>query len=562
MTAAPPPPDAPVPASAAAAPAELAGSAPVPALEAAGIVKAFPGVLANDHVDFDLRTGEIHALLGENGAGKSTLMNILAGLYRPDEGEIRLDGRPVTFGSPRDAIQAGLGMVHQHFTLVPSQSVTENILLGLSQPRFLLNAGRSEAEVARLASEFGLRVHPRAKVWQLSVGEQQRVEILKLLYRGARILILDEPTAVLAPQEAEDLFRTLKAMTAAGRSVVFISHKLNEVVAIADRITVMRRGRVTAAGQPAAGVTKRDLARLMVGRDLFGLYDKAPLEPGAVLLSATDVEAESDRGLPALRGVSLEVRAREIVGIAAVAGNGQTELAEVITGLRPCAGTIRMGKEVVSNRPPRDAIKAGVAHVPEDRTGVGSAPNLSVSDNLIMKRFKEPPISRGWLIDDGRTRTLAEEIKEEYAIAAPSVDTRARLLSGGNLQRLILAREIETEPSLMVAVQPTRGLDVGAIETVHRLLLERREKGAGILLISEDLDEILALADRVDVMYEGRIVGSFDAATADVHEIGLLMTGGGTDEEAAPPDAADALDLGPVAGPEPDDTDPERPASS
>jgi len=517
-----------------------------PALEAAGIVKRFPGVLANDHVDFDLRSGEIHALLGENGAGKSTLMNILAGLYRPDEGEIRLDGRPVVFGSPRDAIEAGLGMVHQHFTLVPSQSVTENILLGLREPRFLLDERRSEAEVARLAEQFGLRVHPKAKVWQLSVGEQQRVEILKLLYRGARILIMDEPTAVLAPQETEELFRTLKAMTADGRSVVFMSHKLNEVVAIADRITVMRRGKVTAAGQSGEGVTKRDLARLMVGRDLFGLYDKTPFTPGDVLLAATGVEAESDRGLPALRGVSLDVRAGEIVGIAAVAGNGQTELAEVITGLRPCTGTIRIGEEVVSNRSPRHAIRAGVAHVPEDRTGVGSAPNLSVSDNLIMKRFKEPPVSRGWLIDDGRTRTLAEEIKQEYAIAAPSVDTRARLLSGGNLQRLILAREIETEPSLMVAVQPTRGLDVGAIETVHRLLLDRREKGAGILLISEDLDEILGLADRVDVMYEGRIVGSFDADTADVHQIGLLMTGGSSDEAAD--EGPEEADLGPAAG--------------
>jgi simple sugar transport system ATP-binding protein len=437
-------------------------------------------------------------------------------------------------------------MVHQHFTLVPSQSVTENILLGLREPRFLLDERRSEAEVARLAEQFGLRVHPKAKVWQLSVGEQQRVEILKLLYRGARILIMDEPTAVLAPQETEELFRTLKAMTADGRSVVFISHKLNEVVAIADRITVMRRGKVTAEGQSAEGVTKRDLARLMVGRDLFGMYEKAPFTPGDVLLSATDVEAESDRGLPALRGVSLEVRAGEIVGIAAVAGNGQTELAEVITGLRPCSGTIRIGEEVISNRSPRHAIRAGVAHVPEDRTGVGSAPNLSLSDNLIMKRFKEPPVSRGWLIDDGRTRTLAEEIKQEYAIAAPSVDTRARLLSGGNLQRLILAREIETEPSLMVAVQPTRGLDVGAIETVHRLLLDRREKGAGILLISEDLDEILALADRVDVMYEGRIVGSFAAETADIHDIGLLMTGGSADEAAD--EGPEGVDLGQAAG--------------
>jgi simple sugar transport system ATP-binding protein len=551
MTAAPASPSGPDPGP---------GASPPLAVEAIGIVKRFPGVLANDHVDFDLRVGEVHALLGENGAGKSTLVNILAGLYRQDEGEVRVDGRPVSFGSPRDAIEAGLGMVHQHFTLVPSQTVTENILLGLRQPRFWLDARRSEEEVAGIATEFGLRVHPRAKIWQLSVGEQQRVEILKLLYRGARILILDEPTAVLAPQEAEELFRTLRAMTEACRSVVFISHKLTEVMAIADRVTVMRRGRVTAAGQPTAGVTKRDLARLMVGRDIVGLYDKAPFNPGDVLLSASDVEAENDRALPALRGVSLEVRSGEIVGVAAVAGNGQAELAEVITGLRPCRGTIRIGGELVSNRPPKHAIKAGVAHVPEDRTGVGSAPNLSLADNLIMKRFRDPPVSRGWLIDDGRTRTLAEELKEEYAIAAPSVETRARLLSGGNLQRLILAREIETRPSMMVAVQPTRGLDVGAIETVHRLLLERRDEGAGILLISEDLDEILALADRVDVMYEGRLVGSFDAKTADIHEIGLLMTGA---EGEAPGEegVAGAGDLGPAVGPvEPDDPDAEDPS--
>jgi ABC-type uncharacterized transport system ATPase subunit len=497
-----------------------------PAVDASGIVKAFPGVMANDHVDFELLSGEIHALLGENGAGKSTLMNILAGLYRPDEGEIRIDGTPVTFLSPRDAIAAGIGMVHQHFTLVPSQTVTENILLGLDRPRFLLNARRSEAEVARLAAEFGLRVDPRAKIWQLSVGEQQRVEILKMLYRGARILIMDEPTAVLAPQEIEELFRTLRAMAKAGRSVVFISHKLTEVLAIADRITVMRRGVVTSAGLTAAGATRHELARLMVGRDLLELYERAPLDPGPVVLSTGDVEADNDRGLPALRGVSLEVRAREIVGIAAVAGNGQAELAEVITGLRPCCGTITIAGQTISNRSAGYAIRQGVAHVPEDRTGVGSAPNLSLTDNLIMKRFRDAPISRGWLIDDGTARSVAEKLKAEYRISAPSIDTQARLLSGGNLQRLILAREIDSRPALLVAVQPTRGLDVGAIETVHRLLLERRASGAAILLISEDLDEILALADRIDVMYEGQVVGSFDAATADVHEIGLLMTGG------------------------------------
>ncbi len=501
-------------------------AATTPAVEAIGIVKTFPGVRANDHVDFDLRTGEIHALLGENGAGKSTLMNILAGIYRQDEGEVRIDGTPATFRSPRDAIAAGLGMVHQHFTLVPSQTVTENVLLGLDQPRFLLNARRKEAEIARLAAEFGLRIDPRAKIWQLSVGEQQRVEILKMLYRGSRILIMDEPTAVLAPQEIDELFRTLRAMTKAGRSVIFISHKLTEVLAIADRITVMRRGRVTAAGLPAAGATRPELARLMIGRDLPELYERTPLERGALVLSASEVEADNDRGLPALRRVSLEVHAGEIVGIAAVAGNGQAELAEVITGLRSCRGTIAIGGETISNRSAGYAIRRGVAHVPEDRTGVGSAPNLSLTDNLIMKRYRDAPIARGWLIDDDTARSFAETLKEEYRISAPSIDIQARLLSGGNLQRLILAREIDSRPALLVAVQPTRGLDVGAIETVHRLLLERRDSGAGILLISEDLDEILALADRIDVMYEGQIVGSFDATSADIHEIGLRMTGG------------------------------------
>ena len=499
----------------------------VPALEARGIVKAFPGIVANDEVDFDLRSGEIHALLGENGAGKSTLMNILAGLYRPDAGQILLDGTPIEFRSPRDAITAGLGMVHQHFTLVPSQTVTENILLGLDQPRFRMNLRKSDAEVARLADQFGLRVDPRAKIWQLSVGEQQRVEILKLLYRGARILIMDEPTAVLAPQEVDELFRTLRSMTADGRSVVFISHKLGEVLAIADRITVMRRGKVTAAGLPPSETSTTDLARRMVGRDVLEIVERTPQKAGARVLAVRDVTADNDRGLPALRGVSLDVAAGEIVGIAAVAGNGQSELAQVITGLRPCGGSVTVNGEEVANRMAGHAIRHGVAHVPEDRTGVGSSPNLSVADNLIMKRYRDPPVARGWFIDDTAARALAQGLKDEYAIAAPSIDTEARLLSGGNLQRLIFAREIETGPRLMVAVQPTRGLDVGAIESVHRVLLARREAGTAILLISEELDELLSLADRIDVLYEGRIVGSFSAADADIHDIGLLMTGGG-----------------------------------
>ncbi len=505
-----------------------AGSVAPPALaiQATGIVKRFPGVLANDHVDFDLRPGEVHALLGENGAGKSTLMNVLAGLYSPDAGEIRLDGEPVSFRSPRDAIAAGIGMVHQHFALVPSQTVTENVLLGLDRPRFRLDLKRFDDEVRDIALAVGLRVDPRARIWQLSVGEQQRVETLKLLHRGARILIMDEPTAVLAPHEIEELFKTLRAMTAAGRSVVFISHKLGEVLAIADRITVMRRGSVTAAGVPAAGATMDDLARLMVGRTVLDRVRRTEREPGAVVLEVQDAEAANDRGLPALRGASLQVRSGEIVGLAAVAGNGQAELAEVVTGLRACGGSVRISGDEIANRSPAHAIRRGVSHVPEDRTSVGSAPNLSLVDNAVMKRYRSHPIARGLFIDSPAARALAQRLKDGYEIAAPSVDSEARLLSGGNLQRLILARELETNPKLLVAVQPTRGLDVGAIERVHQLLLDLRAAGAAILLISEELDELFAVADRIDVMYEGRVVGSFPPDPEQIHEIGLRMTGG------------------------------------
>jgi simple sugar transport system ATP-binding protein len=502
------------------------GSLPL-ALEARGIVKAFPGVLANDHVDFDLRPGEVHALLGENGAGKSTLMNVLAGLYRPDEGAIRVDGREVEFRSPRDAIAAGIGMVHQHFTLVPSQTVAENALLGLDRPRFRLDLKHTEAQVAGLARDVRLHVDPRARIWQLSVGEQQRVEIIKLLVQGARVLILDEPTAVLAPQEIADLFATLRSMVATGTSVVFISHKLGEVLSIADRITVMRGGLVTAAGIAPEGVTRADLARLMVGRPVLEQLKRIEVEPGRLVLKVDEVHADSDRGVPALRGASLEVHAGEIVGIAAVAGNGQSELAHVITGLRSCTGRVTIDGRDVAGRPAREAIAAGVGHVPEDRAGVGSAPNLSLVDNLILRAFRRPPLARGPMLDDGAARDKAEGLREAYAISAPTIDAPVRILSGGNLQRLILAREIDSAPKVLIAVQPTRGLDVGAIEGVHQLLLDLRAKGTGILLISEELEELLALADRVLVMYEGRVTANFDSPTGgDVEAIGLQMTGG------------------------------------
>jgi len=495
------------------------------------IVKRFPGVLANDHVNFELRHGEIHALLGENGAGKSTLMNVLAGLYRQDSGTIYINGTPVSFSSPRDAIEAGIGMIHQHFMLVPSQTVTENILLGLSKPRFRLNLQEYDRVIADLGEQYGLKVDPQAKIWQLSVGEQQRVEILKMLYRGADVLIMDEPTAVLAPQEIEDLFKTLRAMTQKGKSIIFISHKLQEIMEIADRVTVLRRGKVTAQGLDAGGITRQELARLMVGREVIFHIEKEARTPGEVVLEVRDIHAENDKGLPALNGVSLEVRAGEILGLAGVAGNGQRELAQVITGMRKCtSGEVLLQGEAISNRSPRFGIQRGVAHVPEDRTHVGTAPNLSVTDNVIMKTYRKPPIARHGLLNRLAATQFAKDLKKAYDIIVPTVETPVRLLSGGNLQRVILAREISGKPALLVAVQPTRGLDVGAIEGVQRLLLAQREAGAAILLISEELEELLALSDRVAVIYEGKIMGEVPIHEGEPEEslietIGLMMTG-------------------------------------
>lgn len=500
-------------------------------VEMRGIVKRFPGVLANDRVDFELRAGEIHALLGENGAGKSTLMNVLAGLYKQDSGIIKVNGNPVVFSSPRDAIKAGIGMVHQHFMLVPSQTVTENILLGLDEPRFFMRLPDYDARISELGDKYGLKVDPRAKIWQLSVGEQQRVELLKMLYRGANVLVMDEPTAVLAPQEIEGLFLILRSMVAQGKSVIFISHKLNEVTAIADRITVLRRGVATASGLFAKETTTQELAKQMVGRVVIFHLDKKPVAPGEVVLDVKDVHAENDKGLPALRGLSLNIRRGEIVGMAGVAGNGQRELSQAICGLRKCAkGEIRLDGELISNRSALVGIRHGLAHVPEDRTHVGSSPNLSVTDNVIMKKYRQSPISKRGLLDMKEATRFANGLKEVYDIIVPNVETPVRLLSGGNLQRVILAREISGEPSFMVAVQPTRGLDVGAIEGVHRLLLTQREAGAGILLISEELEELLWLSDRVYVIYEGRIMGEIqlrdnEASQEVVDKIGLMMTG-------------------------------------
>ncbi|HEY66452.1 MAG TPA: ABC transporter ATP-binding protein [Caldilineae bacterium] len=490
-----------------------------------GIVKRFPGVVANAGIDLEVYAGEIHALLGENGAGKSTLMNILAGLYRPDEGEIYIHGHLVDIRSPRDAIELGIGMVHQHFMLVETLTVAENVILGLKEPRLVLDMDRVEQEIEELSRRYGLQVDPTAYIWQLSVGEQQRVEILKALYRGANILIMDEPTAVLTPQEAHELGRTLRRMAEEGKAIIFITHKLDEVAEFSDRVTVLRQGRVVAT-LPTEQTTREELARLMVGREVLFRLEKEPVEPGAVVLELRDVHALNDKGLPALRGVSLQIRAGEIVGIAGVAGNGQRELAEVVTGLRPVSsGRILVHGRDVTNCSPREVIQAGVSHIPGDRLGMGLVPNLPVSDNIILKDYRKAPLAQGPFLRKQAVIRFAQELIRRFRIDTPSPATPVRLLSGGNLQRCILAREITAGRGLLVAVHPTRGLDVGATEAVRRMLLEQRAQGAAILLISEDLEELLALSDRIVVLYEGQVMGTVSADEANIEAIGLMMAG-------------------------------------
>jgi simple sugar transport system ATP-binding protein len=502
------------------------------AVQMRGIVKRFPGVVANDHVNLSVYAGEIHALLGENGAGKSTLMNVLAGLYLQDEGEIRLHGEPVDIRSPRDATHLGIGMVHQHFMLVQPHTVAENIILGLEEPRFVLDMERVEEEVRELSARYGLRVDPGAFIWQLSVGEQQRVEILKMLYRGADILILDEPTAVLTPQESEELGQTLRQMADEGKVVIFITHKLDEVMAFSDRVTVLRRGK-NVANLVTAETNKRELARQMVGREVVFRIDrsdydvaKEALDEAPPMLVVDEIQALNDKGLPALQGVSLTVSQYEILGVAGVAGNGQRELAEVITGLRPATrGRVLLDGHDVTNQRPRRAIDLGLSHVPEDRMHTGLIANMTVRDNLVLKDYRRPPLSRlGFLIQRAINR-YSDRLIQDFEIATPSRETMVKGLSGGNLQKAILAREITAGGDLMVAVHPTRGLDIGATEWVQRRLLEQRQMGAAILLISEDLDELLAVSDRIAVIYEGRIMGIVPAEEADVEELGLMMAG-------------------------------------
>jgi len=498
---------------------------PSPTVAMRAITKRFPGVLANDAVDFDLAAGEIHALLGENGAGKSTLMKILYGFYQPDAGEIRLHGTSVRFRSPRDALARGLGMVFQQFMLVPSLSVTENVLLSLPRARLRLDYRDAAARIRGLAARYGMVVEPAARVWQLSVGEQQRVEILKLLALGAEILILDEPTAVLTPQEVRDLFTALRRLAAEGRAVVIITHKLSEVMAVADRVTVLRSGRRVESLRTTA-TSARALARLMVGREAFDQVQREPVPPGPEVLAVEGLSALNDQGLPALRSVSLAVRGGEIVGVAGVAGNGQRELGEVVAGLRPpTGGRVRINGRDRTRASALEVRNCGVGHVPEDRLGTGVAPNLSVADNLLLNRYRDPEFGRGPLLDRRAMQDEARRLIDEFGIRTAGPAAPVRTLSGGNLQRLILAREIGTHPRLILASHPTRGLDVGATETVHQLLMNQRRAGAAILLLSEDLDEILLLSDRIAVLYAGEVVGIVQTDRVTVETLGLMMTG-------------------------------------
>ena len=491
-----------------------------------GITKRFPGVLANDDVSFEVAAGEVHALLGENGAGKTTLMNILTGLYRPDEGAIEIGGRAVELHSPRDAIEAGIGMVHQHFRLVDTLTVAENVVLGSRKEPFVVRRSARAREVEALADALHMPIDPDAKIWQLSVGEQQRVEIMKAVRSGSQVLILDEPTAVLTPQEARELFRTIRVMAAEGHSVIVITHKLHEVLDVSDRVTVLRGGR-SMATVGTAEATPHSLAALMVGRDIEATRRREGVSPaGDVVLELDGVTADGDRGGEALRDVSLAVRTGEVLGVAGVAGNGQRELAEAVTGMRPLtSGRVRVEGAVLANGDPRAAITAGIAHVPEDRVHTGVAPSLSIASNIALKSYRTD--SAGPFLRLRRMRDRAVEMIERYDVKTPGPETPARRLSGGNLQKVVLAREFSGDPRVLVAAAPTRGLDVGAIETVHGYLREAADRDVAILLISEDLDEVMTLADRIVVMYEGEVVGEVDPRVASVEEIGLLMAGGG-----------------------------------
>jgi len=502
------------------------GKARIDSLEMRTITKRFPGVLANNHVDFDVKSGEVHALLGENGAGKSTLMKILYGLYHPDEGEILINGKPVTIDSPNDSINLGIGMIHQHFMLVQTLTVAENVALGLPSSRGLLtDLDRVSKRIIELADIYGLRMDPSAYIWQLSVGQQQRVEIIKALYRGAALLILDEPTAVLTPQEVDELFVIMHQMVKDGHALIFISHKLHEVVEISNRVSVLRDGRLMGT-RPTSEITKQDLANWMVGREVGFAPDRGEVQRGEVRLKLEGVSCGSDRGTPGLRAVSLEVHAGEILGIAGVSGNGQRELAEAITGLRKVTGgSVTLEGENVTNLLPVELTERMLSYIPEERMRDGMIRNFSVAENMILREHHKQPYSRSGFLNLGAIARRSETLIKQFQVKTPSRETLAKNLSGGNIQKVVIARELSRQPRVILAAQPTRGLDIGATEYVRQQLIEQRKEGTAILLISEDLDEILALSDRIAVIYEGQIMDIVPREQATPEKLGLLMAG-------------------------------------
>lgn len=506
-----------------------------PVLELQGITKQFPGVLANDHIDLTLNQGEIHALLGENGAGKTTLMNILYGLYHPDAGQIIVRGQPVSLRGPQDAIALGIGMVHQHFMLIPVFTVAENVMLGVESIRngVVLDRDKVAAEITQISTQYGLEVNPRIYVKDLSVGIQQRVEIIKLLYRHADILILDEPTAVLTPQEADDLFQVLRNLKAQNKSIIFITHKLREVLALSDRISVLRNGRVVGTTEPAK-TNGPELARMMVGRAVILTVDKKPPKTGDVVMQVENLQVLDDRKNLAVRDVSFEVHSGEVLGVAGVQGNGQTELVEALTGLRPGAGgTAAILGHDITKSTPREILELGVAHVPEDRQADGLVLGYSVEDNLVLNEYYLPPFANGIVLNRPAIEQAAEKRVQEYDVRTPSLYVNVANLSGGNQQKVIVAREFSRPIKLLIASQPTRGLDVGSIEYIHKRIVEKRDQSTGVLLVSNELDEILSLADRIAVMYKGKIIETMNAADTNKEQLGLLMAGVHNVEERA-----------------------------
>ena len=497
-----------------------------PLLEMEGITKRFPGVVANDRVNFDVRPGEVHTLLGENGAGKSTLMKILYGLYHADEGGIRLQGEAVTIDSPSDAIEQGIGMIHQHFMLVPTLTVAENVALGLPAGRRLVqDLDPVRRRIRDLSEAYGLQVDPDAYIWQLAVGERQRVEIMKAIYRDVSILILDEPTSVLTPSEVDDLFVTLRQMTDGGRGLVFISHKLHEVMSLSDRITVLRGGRVTGRTVPAE-TSREQLAHMMVGREVRLAPERGESAVGQARISISDLEVLGDRGTPAVSEFNLEVRSGEVVGIAGVSGNGQRELAEALAGLRPVSsGEVMMNGARTTHKTPKQIRRLGVSYIPEERMRDGTIGEFSVAENMILTSHDLPPTSRRGFLDFKAIESACSGLVDRFTVKTPSLDTPTANLSGGNIQKLIIARELSGEPDVLIAAQPTRGVDIGAAEYIHSVLMQQRAGGTAILLISEDLDEVIGLSDRIAVMFEGRIMGILDQEEATVHRLGLWMAG-------------------------------------